>query len=225
MTWLRLDDGAATHPKLLALTDSGFRHWIAVLCHCGQHRTGGHIHRLALRRLGVREQLLQQLLQLRLLEPAGDDPDEYYVHDWHVYNAPRDPTAAQRQRRRRQRIAEQETASVRSHIHEQTNRAKPHEHTETAETSRVTHPVTSHAPAFPKTITTTPSRQRTTQDPRARPSEHSATGAGLPAVETIGTTAEEELERLRALAGDLDAWSDIPAAWGIGEALEGDQGP
>ena len=38
MAWLRFDDGFAGHPKIAALTDSEFRMWLLLLCHCARYR-------------------------------------------------------------------------------------------------------------------------------------------------------------------------------------------
>ena len=51
MTWVRIDDRAPTHPKSLAGDIATFGLWVAGLCYCNLHRTGGFIARTALRSL------------------------------------------------------------------------------------------------------------------------------------------------------------------------------
>lgn len=48
MAWVRIHDGAMTHPKLLALTDKAFRLWVWGLSYCQTHLTDGAILTLAI---------------------------------------------------------------------------------------------------------------------------------------------------------------------------------
>jgi hypothetical protein len=41
MAWVRIDDGAMQHPKILALSDSAFRLWVRGLCYCQANLTDG----------------------------------------------------------------------------------------------------------------------------------------------------------------------------------------
>jgi hypothetical protein len=43
MTWLKLDDGFDTHPKVVGLTDGAFRLHVAAMCYCARHLTDGEI--------------------------------------------------------------------------------------------------------------------------------------------------------------------------------------
>ena len=49
MSWLRLNDLAATDPKIVGLTDAAFRLWIEGLSYCSRHLTDGAIVAGALR--------------------------------------------------------------------------------------------------------------------------------------------------------------------------------
>lgn len=101
MSWLRLDDGYDTHPKLLELTEQQRWRWTRVLIHCARHQTQGHVKASVLRELGL-ARAVQQLLHLGLLESNGDAG--YLVHDWTAFN-PKDPTKTERQARWRAKQA------------------------------------------------------------------------------------------------------------------------
>lgn len=108
MSWLRLDDGYDTHPKLLELTEQQRWRWTCVLLHCARHRTEGHVKTSVLRQLGL-GRALPTLLRVGLLEENG--PAGYLVHDWSAFN-PKDPTKAERQARWRHRQASTEPSPV-----------------------------------------------------------------------------------------------------------------
>ena len=111
MAWLRIDDRFATHPKIASLNDREFRVWVRVLCYCAAYRTDGKVTAEAcgeIKGLGSRDRrgnvtverhALSRYVTLGLLKKAPKI-DAWIVNDWHEYN-PKDPTAAERQRRRR----------------------------------------------------------------------------------------------------------------------------
>lgn len=204
MLWYRLDVGTVTHPKLLELTPDQRWRWLTLLDHCAAHHTDGTITTIALKRLGITPRLRARLLELTLLEPAGHDL--YRLHDWELHNgrneaardAARERKRAERERKRKQfepdrNEKEHKTATRDTSIH-----------AENPQKSRVT----SRARARTDTGTTT--KQAKGPKPPARPS------ASLPAgqLETIGTSAEGELERLRGLVGE-------PPSWDVDEDSEG----
>lgn len=84
MSWLRVDDGYDTHPKMLELTEQQRWRWTRVLLHCARHRTEGHVKTSVLRELGL-GRTIADLLRLGLLHENGDTG--YTVHDWRIYNA------------------------------------------------------------------------------------------------------------------------------------------
>jgi hypothetical protein len=49
MPWVRLDEHAINHVKLLALSDGAFRLWVEGLAHCQKHLTDGAISSAAVR--------------------------------------------------------------------------------------------------------------------------------------------------------------------------------
>lgn len=99
MSWLRLDDGFAEHPKLDELPEAQRWRWVALLCWCARQQKGGRVTATALKRAGVDG---ARLLELGLLE--RDAQGVLWVHDWAEYNGPVE-TAAKRQRRYRMRRA------------------------------------------------------------------------------------------------------------------------
>ncbi len=102
MTWLRLDDAFAQHPKIIRLSKIQRWIWVEILCYCARFRTEGRVP------AEVREvvpsadkNLLKRLVEVGLLD---EDGDAWKVHDWDEYN-PADPTAALRAKRYRDRNA------------------------------------------------------------------------------------------------------------------------
>ncbi len=96
MSWLRIDDGFAAHPKVTALNLRDRWTWMAVLCYCARYRTDGWLPPNIGEHIGgARNGFVKRCAALDLLdEHAG----EYRVHDWENY-APKDPTSAERQAR------------------------------------------------------------------------------------------------------------------------------
>lgn len=98
MSWLRLDDGYDTHPKMLELTEVERWRWTRLLLYCARHRTEGRVRRSVLSDVNLTRSL-QKLVRLHLLAP-DEDEGVYVVTSWEEFN-PRDPTAAERMRRHR----------------------------------------------------------------------------------------------------------------------------
>jgi hypothetical protein len=93
MTWVRLDDGFPSNPKVIQLTDRQFRTWIRVLCHCSQAQDPT-VDNYTIRELnGLTIHTVSQLESIGLLDKIGD---KWEVHDWIEYQ-PKDPTNATRQ--------------------------------------------------------------------------------------------------------------------------------
>lgn len=101
VSWLRVDDGFGSHPKLLELTREERWTWVEILCHCARHRTGGLIAP------GIRDAVRHATPAFlakteRVFLSKRDKNGRLFVHDWDDYN-PSDPTAADRMRRYRER--------------------------------------------------------------------------------------------------------------------------
>lgn len=99
MSWLRLDDGFATNPKIAELTDRELRVWLRVLCYCAQLQDPT-VDSVTVREVkGLNSRTILRLLSVGLLDESGDD---YEVHHWEHYQ-PKDLTGATRQARWRAR--------------------------------------------------------------------------------------------------------------------------
>lgn len=93
MSWLRIDDAFADHPKIGQLTDREFRVWMKTLCYCARYKdptvdatTIGSV-------AGLDSRKINRFAELGLLDDLGASR---VIHDWQVY-APKDPTGAERQ--------------------------------------------------------------------------------------------------------------------------------
>lgn len=106
MTWLRLDDGYAQHPKIVELNDREFRLWIKALLYCARFKTCGLLSAEAQKELRITAGFRLKLIDLELLEHI-EGMDQ--VHDFETYMPP-DPTAPERMRRYRERNAKRNAA-------------------------------------------------------------------------------------------------------------------
>lgn len=109
MSWLRIDDAAVLNGKLGDLSDAEWRSLFALWSYCARKRNGGMFELGELRHAiyttpsgpkFVRPQHIGRFLELGLV--ATDDGAVFSVNDWARYQ-PRDPTAADRMRRLRER--------------------------------------------------------------------------------------------------------------------------
>jgi hypothetical protein len=94
VTWVKLDDGFADHPKIEALSGDSYRAFIGGLCYCARFLTDGHIPATRIKKLGGRK-VLSELDRAGLWEPNGDGVN---VHDYLIYQESR---AAVLERRRK----------------------------------------------------------------------------------------------------------------------------
>lgn len=127
MTWVKLDDGFAGHPKMEAVGPlAGWLH-VAVLCHSAQYLTDGTIHQVkALKLTDVPNprRHIGRLIDEGVWHCPGHDcdicrpcpEDHYLVHDYLHYQRSRDDVmaeraaAAERQRKARERAKSQRDA-------------------------------------------------------------------------------------------------------------------
>lgn len=87
MTWVRIDDKAMQHPKLLKAGPEGVALWLAGLCHCNGYATDGVIDKDLVGALypplGVRvSKVAERLVGLGLWI---EHPAHYEVHDYETY--------------------------------------------------------------------------------------------------------------------------------------------
>lgn len=117
MTWFRVDDAFADHPKLEALEALGedvwarcLAVWLAAGCYCSKHSTDGRISRTRLARLTpLGRRAVEAAENLVTAGLWHEDKDGFVFHDWPDYNPTRDELEAdraaktERQKRWRQR--------------------------------------------------------------------------------------------------------------------------
>jgi hypothetical protein len=85
MTWVKIDDGAPEHPKLVDLSDAGLALWLRALCYCARRRTDGLVTNGALRilsRAKTPTKVAAELVTAKLWDVCEDG---YRVHDYHHY--------------------------------------------------------------------------------------------------------------------------------------------
>lgn len=111
MTWVRLDDGFADHPKIDALSDAAYRMFVNGLCYCAQQLTDGTIPEGRIERLlPIRRPKARAELLAAGLWTATETGVE--IHDYLTYQPARASVlaereaAAERQRRARDKARE-----------------------------------------------------------------------------------------------------------------------
>jgi hypothetical protein len=124
MPWVRIDENALTHRKIIGLSDGAFRLWVAGLAHCQQHLTDGVVLKLVLKTLiGMTQKRVDELVAggLWLTHSEG-----YEVHDYLSHNESRavvlEKRAAAKDRMRGRRSRELPANFARSSSREQTEK-------------------------------------------------------------------------------------------------------
>lgn len=92
MTWVKIDDGAAQHPKLLRAGPNAVALWLAGLCYANRYHTDGLIPRSALGALypsdlmstRARNNAAAQLVRVGLWLA---DPEGWRVHEYALYQS------------------------------------------------------------------------------------------------------------------------------------------
>lgn len=101
MSWLRIDDRFASHPKVAQLSDKEFRVWMRTLCFCASYEDPT-VDRVAVNEIkGLTRAMVMRFAEIGLLDPSDAGHE---VHDWEHYQ-PKDRTGAERQARWRARNA------------------------------------------------------------------------------------------------------------------------
>lgn len=109
MTWVRLDDAFADHPKVDGLSDGAFRLLVSGFCHSGRHLTDGFIAADRVARLvpRFRKAHVDELVNGGLWHEAEGG---WVIHDWHDCN----PSAAEVRTKREVRSAAGRLGGLRS---------------------------------------------------------------------------------------------------------------
>jgi hypothetical protein len=98
MTWARIDDQFADHPKVIGLSDRAFRIHIRGICYAARQLTDGFIPLSAAQEWGMRAVL--ELEKSTLWKPVAAG---YQIHDFLDYNPSREQVLAERATMRTQR--------------------------------------------------------------------------------------------------------------------------
>lgn len=107
MTWFKVDDGFATHPKAITLPDNAVAIWTRAGSWCSANLTDGHFPKAMLGVLRGKPAAAAALVAAGLwtVDPDGNG---WWYHDWHDYQPTREKklaeraAAAERQRRARE---------------------------------------------------------------------------------------------------------------------------
>lgn len=112
MAWVRLHDGAMTHPKVVGLSDRAFRLWVWGLSYAQQHLTDGWIPVIAIP--GV---LLKSVKDLSLAVLWVAVPTGYVIHDYLDWNDSRETVTKKRtEAKDRMSAARVRSSEVRANI-------------------------------------------------------------------------------------------------------------
>lgn len=110
MTWVRIDDEAPLHPKLLSIPLQALGLWMAGLCHANRHATDGVILKSAMASLHPSDKTPRWLVTktAKLLVEAGlwaEANDAYVIVNYERYQS---EAMAKRQREKREATAERQ---------------------------------------------------------------------------------------------------------------------
>lgn len=94
MTWFRVDDGLADHPKVLGVSLAAMGLWVKAGAWCGKQLTDGKLPRAAVQLLGGTRKLAAELVSAGLWHETQDG---YEFHDWLRLNPSRTDVEAERE--------------------------------------------------------------------------------------------------------------------------------
>jgi hypothetical protein len=95
MSWLRIDDGFAEHPKLVNLSDAAFRTHVSALCYASRNLTDGHVPAAVAKQFTRnRRKPINDLVDAGVWARNGSHG--FVIHDYLVYNEPRDDVLKRR---------------------------------------------------------------------------------------------------------------------------------
>lgn len=107
MTWIKLEDSVADHPKIAGLSDRAFRWWIRSLCYCSRFLTDGVIPGVFL--VGVKPNIRAELIAAKLWIERDSRLE---IHDYLQHQTSRAQVEAERLRNRNRRNASGRTAGT-----------------------------------------------------------------------------------------------------------------
>lgn len=128
MTWLKIDDNFAQHPKVAALADAAFRLHVSAMCYASRNLTDGFIPQSVLRMLAWKssdpDNDAIELVQAGLWDT---EPDGWRIHDYLEYNPSRDEIEADREaaRERMRQMRKRSSPDVRPNFAGSSENVRP----------------------------------------------------------------------------------------------------
>lgn len=113
MSWAKIDDHFATHPKIIAAGgDAAWLH-VCALCYCAEHLTDGLVPKALVGRLSDRKR--PHALASRLVEVGMwlDDGEAYRLHDYLDWNPSREQVLREREAAKERRAKRGRTSDER----------------------------------------------------------------------------------------------------------------
>lgn len=118
MAWVRIHDGAMTHPKVLRLNDRAFRLWVWGLTYAQQHLTDGWLPALAIP--GVLTKGIKDVIAVNLWATIDTG---YQIHDYLDWNDSRE-TVTKKRTEAKDRMAAARVRSSDVRTNEPTNKSR-----------------------------------------------------------------------------------------------------
>lgn len=109
MTWVRLDDGFADHPKIERVGPLAAWLHVVAICYSSRHLTDGQIPKTKARRLADIPQAPKHITALIEAGLWHDEGDHYQLHDYLDYQASRVEVEADRERQRERKRRQRQT--------------------------------------------------------------------------------------------------------------------
>ena len=100
MTWIRVDDDFADHPKVMALEGERLRGlglWHVAASYCARYLTDGYVPAAHLK-ANAPASLIDRMVKVGLFDKSGGG---YILHDWLDYNPPKGKVLAEREAARK----------------------------------------------------------------------------------------------------------------------------
>jgi len=107
MTWGKIDDALAMHPKVLKAGNEAMGLWVRCLSYCSQQLTDGHVPEVMVEVMGGRD-AAERLVESGLWHPAEGG---WVFHDWDEYQPTRATVRAEREAGRKRQQAWRERKS------------------------------------------------------------------------------------------------------------------
>lgn len=115
MSWARIDDRIAFHPKVVAAGNAAFGLWVRLLAYSCAHATDGFVTTDAISTFDPPEGAIDRLIQVRLLDKARGGVRLHDFHDWNPSGAQAKAkqTATIEKRRQAGRVGGRKSGEVR----------------------------------------------------------------------------------------------------------------